>query len=381
MNDRIKPCCRFSPVEKIVRNASEQFKRGKSIRSIFNNNDYKALREKMLHGDLIEGCYKCYLEENSGGSSIRQGSYNDFSYLLSPKYKAVLKFLEIGFSNICNLKCRTCSSTLSTAWFEDEVLIKNRFDDRVVKKKQKEKVNIFFKDEDLINLRHVKFVGGEPMLNEEFLYFLEKLIQLKVNNNCILELFTNASYFPNKKIVDNLTLFKGVRIHLSVDGYGSKNDYIRHPSKWSNVDDVVGRWLKIRDNNCNISIQLEITVSIYNVIYLEELLDWWIGKNDAIKNGEYRIHIIFVFYPEYLSIRNIPEHLKLKIEEILKNLVLKYQDYEHIIFWLNNINLTMSGAGKNRIDDFLRFTRDLDEIRGEDFLEDFSELNKIIKNK
>jgi hypothetical protein len=210
---------------------------------------------------------------------------------------------------------------------------------------------------------------------------LEKLIQLKVNDNCILELFTNASYFPNKKIVDNLTPFKGARIHLSVDGYGSKNDYIRHPSKWSNVDDVVGRWLKIRDNNCNISIQLEITVSIYNVIYLEELLDWWIRKNDAIKNGEHRIHIIFVFYPEYLSIRNIPEHLKIKVEEILKNLVLKYQDYEHVIFWLNNINLTMSGAGKNRIDDFLRFTRDLDEIRGEDFLEDFSELNNLIKNK
>jgi hypothetical protein len=41
----------------------------------------------------------------------------------------------------------------------------------------------------------------------------------------------------------------------------------------------------------------------------------------------------------------------------------------------------MSGAGKNRIDDFLRFTRDLDEIRGEDFLEDFSELNNLIKNK
>jgi MoaA/NifB/PqqE/SkfB family radical SAM enzyme len=379
VDGRIKPCCRFSPDEEIVEATSDQFKKGDNLKKIFNGFEYRNLREKMLSGKMIKGCYKCYLEENSGGVSIRQGAYNDFKHLLNSDFEPILKFLEIGFSNICNLKCRTCSSTLSTSWSKDEILAKTLFNEIKIKKQKNKSNKFFFQDEDLQNLKHVKFVGGEPMLNPEFLPFLEKLVELKVNKNCILELFTNSSYFPDNRVVNNLVLFEGARIHLSVDGYGEKNDYIRHFSKWNKVDDVIGKWLDVRANNKNISIQLEVAVSIYNIIYFEDLLDWWIEKNNKIKNGECRIHMIFVFSPEYLSARNIPEDLKMKIKDIIKRLISKYKNYEHIIFWLKNIELTMLGKGENKINEFLRYTKALDKIREENFSKTFPELNNIIK--
>jgi len=378
VGSKIKPCCRFSPESKLVKkfyNTKKKFTANK----ILCSEEYDDLRKKMLAGKKIKACYKCYSEEQFGGSSIRQGSYSDFSYLLSSDMTPKLRFLELGFSNLCNLKCRSCSSVLSTAWNEDEMVIKGKYRRSVMDRKEKDINVIKFSDNDLKDLAHVKFVGGEPMLNPEFSQFLKQLSKTRVNKKCIVELFTNVSYFPDRKIINNLVSFKGIRIHLSVDGFDKHNDYLRHPSKWQKVDSVASKWLELRKTNSAISIQLEITVSLYNVLHLEQLLDWWIKKNKQINNDELRIHMIFVFYPKYLSILNIPKKLKIEIVNSLEKLVGKYADYKHIVFWIKNIRLTMKGKGDNRLREFLEFSYDIDEIRDESFCKTFPELNTLLK--
>jgi hypothetical protein len=93
---------------------------------------------------------------------------------------------------------------------------------------------------------------------------------------------------------------------LSVDGYGTTNEYIRSGSTWSIVDkhirdyatsDVVGNLL------------FSPVVQIYNILNVTDLIDY---AELIQKETGRRIDISFLLnnYPKCLDIRNLPQNIR-----------------------------------------------------------------------
>ena len=69
----------------------------------------------MLAGKQISGCEQCYTAEQHGAESGRQEAIRMFGRPTEAK----LKLLGISFDNLCNLKCRGCSTPSSHMWNDD----------------------------------------------------------------------------------------------------------------------------------------------------------------------------------------------------------------------------------------------------------------------
>jgi MoaA/NifB/PqqE/SkfB family radical SAM enzyme len=78
--------------------------------------------------------------------------------------------------------------------------------------------------------------------------------------------------------------FKEVEIQLSIDGVGSRFEYIRYPGNWSQVESNVAEYVS---KQSQITLSVSHTVSAYNIYYLDEFFTWcynqglprpWLGR-------------------------------------------------------------------------------------------------------
>jgi len=68
-NGQYQPCCRYknTPDTKKIHNY-------KSLDELLNTSELLSdIRNKMLNGERVSGCDSCYIEEQSGGNSMRTG--------------------------------------------------------------------------------------------------------------------------------------------------------------------------------------------------------------------------------------------------------------------------------------------------------------------
>ena len=81
----------------------DQFKNlSGDVNSVLSSDEYNELREKFKTQKLPE-CSKCWEEERNGVKSLREEFNEQYDC-----NEIILRHLEIGFDNICNLKCDPC---------------------------------------------------------------------------------------------------------------------------------------------------------------------------------------------------------------------------------------------------------------------------------
>ena len=106
------PCCRFD--ERFSENLSYVNDKN-SISDAFNSEYFNNLRNKMLAGEKVNGCWKCYKEDDSGVKSMRVGA----NQYMQETTEIDLEYLEIESGRFCNLKCRSCSPTVSSGFHKE----------------------------------------------------------------------------------------------------------------------------------------------------------------------------------------------------------------------------------------------------------------------
>lgn len=263
-----------------------------SMEESFNSNYWKTARQYTIENKPISGCQKCYNEEQTSGEfimSMRLGSsilYNQGYLHKKPEYPIPkIKFLEVGFGNYCNLACLSCNSTLSTTWHDDEVKLNSMSDKSLQRLIFPKLDNIRFEpsEKTLKTLELIKFTGGEPMINPEFIKFIDLICEKGNPGKISLEIYTNCSYVPSPKLLTNLIKFKEVQLNLSIDAYGPVNDYVRFGSHWQGsnkqtVSNAMDFWLEQGKNNKNIQIIMSSTLSVLNVFDVPELITEWVEK-------------------------------------------------------------------------------------------------------
>lgn len=364
-------------------NASES-----SINEARNSETLKEIRRDMLQGKWPESCGRCMREEKSSIRSKRIYSKESLPIQYTEEWaqkitkedgtldlsQAHLVDLDIRFGNKCNLACRMCGPSDSSAWIPDYEKLGGKF------KPQKfnwYEENIFWEslEKSASTLDHIYIVGGEPLLIDRHYVFLNHLIEIGRAPEITLEYNSNLTVLPQKAL-DLWKHFKKVRIGVSIDGYGAVNDYIRYPSKFSVLENNLN---KIDVAPGNLQVWLALTVSIYNLHHLVDMMKWVKSKNFT-RIGKTKGKDFFVPHPvhqpEYLNIQALSpqdkalykDHLLKALEVFLNEASLSSEEAHRAQDIINKyLHLLDARNLEDRWAEFTKYTQNLDAIRGQSF--------------
>lgn len=294
--DRIFPCCRFKkPIA--------QF--DGDLQKVLSIPEYQQLRQKSSSGEFIPECNKCYMEESLGKKSLRQ-EFNDIYNIDSVE----LNFLEIGFDNICNLTCDGCWGEFSSAWANIE-------NPNKTKKENVIQVTELSNVPDTIN--RVTFLGGEPLMTNRHIRFLQKFKNL---SNLHLTYYTNGTFLLDTESIQLLSAVSEVNFIISIDGVGELNDRVRSGSRWIDILNFIEQ---VRSLNFNLKV--------HSVLHLNN----WLGFKDLSKfvlelNVPWTLGVLT--YPEKLSIANLSSTDKQQCIDNLEKIYIPNKEF--VINFLKN---------------------------------------------
>lgn len=233
-----------------------------------NDKNYVDIRNKMIQGELLpEHCSACYKLENLGITSARQQETVEWAQRLNIKNISDLKrltkpvYYEVRSSNKCNLLCRTCAP-------ESSHLIEREYKKLgIVPHSPTQRYTNGFEIVDFESVKKIYIAGGEPTVMHEFYKFLDDCIE---QNRTDIEILvnTNGTNISNR-LKDLLPKFRDFQFVFSIDGFDGVNDYIRWPSRWT---EIIDNWRYLITQGHKVCINT--TVSIYNVSTLHLLYDF-----------------------------------------------------------------------------------------------------------
>jgi MoaA/NifB/PqqE/SkfB family radical SAM enzyme len=358
-------CCIMQESAKKEDGTEFNLANGDSLSDVKNSKWLKELQQKFLNNEKLDACRNCWHEEQAGIQSkrLRENFYwgEDFT----PNTKA----LDLKLGNICNSKCRICSSFASSQWAAEELKINPQNENAKKFNKQgmwpKTNEN-FWSDIDthLKDIEKLEFFGGEPLMIERHYEILQRCVELGIANNISLSYNTNGSIFPQDKI-SLWEQFKKVEIFVSIDDINERFEYIRFPGNFTEVITNLGHFSKL--NKDIFSIGIFQTISVFNIMHMAELTEFIKRHFDNID-----IHYNMVFTPDHISPKVLPKRIKEKV-------TIKYQDskLDHV----NNTLKFMNGEqySKDEYINFLLQTKQIDKFRKEQFDKVFPDLFKFIE--
>jgi len=367
----LAPCCIGKPILGNIKDYP-------TVDEAINSIEYKNLRSNMLSGKKHSACSKCYENEDSGRGSGRLIANNEWvRYLDNVRsvdlHDFALRFYDIRLSNICNFKCRTCSGTFSSSIaLEDEQLghLRTNSQSEMIHKTFIKSVMDHIQD-----LEEIYFAGGEPLIMEENYQILDLLIQ---KNKCDIPIYynTNFSNLKYKKVLitEIWKKFRNITLGLSLDAMGTRAEYLRKGTKWNRILDNI----KIVKRECpNVRLTIASTWSIYNSLHLPDFHSWLI-KNDIVDPNDITLYAANGDLHDLLL---LPDHLKNKAKENAMNMINDIRSHpcsdKFIESWQKNIDYLTSGDKSYLLDRFIIRTQQLDQIRKEDFLTAFPELQQL----
>lgn len=285
----------------------------------------KNLRKEMLQGKRPEACTKCYMLEDMGIQSHRQGAnlrWSDRIPQLMEKteadghYEMKLLSADIRMGNQCNLRCRMCSPLNSKNLVADWQNLR-KIGSRKSKEfleldwfKQPEFWDLFAKYSQDLEVLH--FAGGEPFLIKQHFAFLRNLVERGSSSRITLSYNTNMTVLP-QELLGLWKHFKSVHVMVSIDGTEDVNHYIRFPSNWERIQKHISHLHSNIESLKIGSLDFNITVQIYNIFNLPELVDFLL-KEYPLAN--YPV-LSPLFGPEELSLKALPPEIKRELTEEL----------------------------------------------------------------
>lgn len=366
----ISPCCAYTGQIKI--NSKKQYWSSEQLQNIQTN---------MLNNVRDPGCNICWKKEDRGYSSLRQHSnqiYADHITDIKQNKKIDNPFyLDLRLGNLCNLKCRMCTSEWSSQ-IAGEIL-DNPNEDWINTPKQKviELDNDTWEllDQWIPYVRRVFMTGGEPTIIKRNLDYINKIITSGHSINVELIFTTNATNI-NQNFVEIGKHFKSVSYNVSIDAVGKLANYIRYPSNWQTINDNLKK--------IDTGVSLNTTIQWLNMTRLNEIFEFI--ENCGIPFGG--IWFQLVTDPYYLDPIYAPTFMKEKciadITAFLESEFLNQEKYNNILYGelkqslqqvknfltanLNNVKYTQ---------EFLKRMEILDRLRGQKLTSVLPELKQI----
>jgi MoaA/NifB/PqqE/SkfB family radical SAM enzyme len=353
-----------------------------SITEIWNSDPYKEMRLNMLAGNRCKECTSCYQSEDAEVNSFRQSVNKDYAEFFNFADETnsdgsldtmKLKYLDIRWSNICNFKCRSCSSTYSSSWATEDN-----------KQGQNKSVFIFAggNTNDLLyeqikpyisEVKEIYFAGGEPLLMDKHYDILKHLIDID-NTDIKIRYNTNLSSlaFKNISVIELWKKFSNVHLNVSLDSWGARAEYIREGTEWKTIIDNINT---VKTNCPHIHLGVSSVISAFNVYTLPEFTDYLLDNRlfEASSISFYNL-----IHPNFYSFDIFDIETK---TEIIKKL--SERNYNKSIrSRINNVirHLESSTANDELRRQFKDQTNHYDSIRNKQFTDIFPELKDFYEN-
>lgn len=281
----VRPCCLAK--DEIIDDDNNKFHLTTSTFNQIRDSSYmQKLRQEFIAGQLPSTCERCWAIEDSGGISKRQHTLNRLKHIVQDdawtSESKDLIFLDLKLGNICNLKCRICGPWSSSTYASEEIGTvmtlerKQTYAYQMLREGRwpRESPEFWQQLSDIAGqIRYLEFTGGEPFMIAEHFDFLQTLVDRGVAGNVEIHYNTNGTQYPERGI-ELWPHFKTVEIAFSIDDLGERFEYQRTGARWTEVQDNIYKFRRLRRNSKNIQLQLCCTISIWNVAYFNDIAAW-----------------------------------------------------------------------------------------------------------
>ena len=290
----------------------------------FVNSEYpQYLRQNLTAGQQLSECHRCWKAEHMGQASARSVSNHtvtgNHGHELSKTWVHAymsrkqdylqdhMILADVKLTNTCNFACAMCnpadSSRVYAAWARNpsHAVVQMHLEKTPhyldqVKEHFVDKNNHQLLAQLLLKQpRHIKLLGGEPLLDQTVLTMLS---QHSAAEQTKLSFVTNGSVELIKTSA-RLSRYRSVHYTVSLDGVGAVQDYIRRGSNWQQISANIQQFAQQWPNRINV----HATVQALNLAHFSSLVAWCQHINipltfDLVQN------------PAYLSVAAIPPELR-----------------------------------------------------------------------
>jgi radical SAM protein with 4Fe4S-binding SPASM domain len=371
------PCCHAEMGVGQVGNCRE-----KTLKQIWQDKPLQQLRDNMLNEQPNAACQRCYEQEASGFFSGRRSANKHHGHHIK-KLDAnpfELTYWDIRFSNLCNLRCRSCGHIFSSQWYQDQAKLAGpawKARNTVLSYAGRTETDMWEQLEPHLEfVEQIYFAGGEPLLMEEHYRILDELdrrglyhVRLIYNTN-----FTHTD-LKGRSVFDYWKKFDSVAVGASLDAAGARGEYIRKGTVWSTVEHNRREMMRICPN---VDFYISPTLSILNALNLPDFhRDWTeqglIRAQDLNVNilqdpAHYRIDIAHSVYKKKIQ-EKFEQHLEwLRPQDTLQRAT---TGFESAIAFLNATD------NSHLYSTFWTKTAELDRIRNERLLDAIPELSAL----
>jgi len=401
-----------------------------TLEDAYTSPDMINLRRKFLNNERPDVCYKCWTNEKTGMRSLRQaqtqsGFFDIEKVDLSadPSFATNMQSVDLKLGTTCNLQCRICDARASSKYYKETKTILTELEDtgftigkngersdreanyynlkEITKTRHWPTTNENFYDNLKIifpNLKRIEFYGGEPFLIKKHFNVLKYAIEKGYSKNIFIKYNTNGTQYPKELVEDIFPHFNRVFIAFSIDDVAERFEYQRYPAKWEQVKDNIQRFTEL--TNVNLDTEICITINIFNILSLDELLGW---VNTTNSDG---IYFNILYDPQEWNIQSLPLEAKqyivnkfrsinwpgvIKTGDMYKRIhsshvhdinvgiqsILSFMEEKHITY---NMETGVYGkAIKGDIQEVRNWRiQTFDKLRNENFVKTFPELAELI---
>ena len=296
-----------------------------SVDEHFNGQYMDSVRSAMLAGKRLKECKVCYKQEAAGTVSDRQ-RHGWSRPLLTDGPE--IKFVDFKLGNKCNLRCKMCwphnSSELMKEWHDlgwtgdDDPMAGGReefyegyMQEDFAWQTRPENINKLLEVTHL--LEHMKFTGGEPMLNPQLFRILQHCVDEGTAGGIDLRVITNCTKI-HPRFLDLAKKFKSLYLVLSIDGVGRTYDYIRYPANWDDVLANAARYASwYSDGLVQGKLQVHSVVSVFNLHQIPELCRLVRTTLDGVQ-GEPPVYFLELDRPGFMDWRHAPAEVQERVK-------------------------------------------------------------------
>jgi len=385
--------------------------------ALHNSQFKKDQRRKMLEGEKPKECDYCWNIEDLNKDYFSDRHYKTADYWAWDRFEEIASsdpndnvypsYLEVSFSNACNLKCSYCSPEISSKWLEEikqygpYPISESNQDIEWYKKvgrypykhsDENPYIDAFWKwfPEALPHLKVFRITGGEPLMSKDTWKIFE---YLKENPQPNLELAINTNLAVDDKLIEKFIIevneiknsVKNIDIYTSLESTGLQAEYSRFGLNYN-------QWL-VNLKKCLDSTPYRISImTTINVLslptfvdFIEMLMQLRSEYNEKFENNRIPLSINYLRWPEHLSIRLLPEEMKLdyknKILKTIEPWINGYQQGKFARVYLEEWDqiqrlceyLVKEETMVSKRDNFVKYIKEYDRRRGTDFVRTFPE--------
>ncbi len=377
--------CYHCPTHKIPENSD-----------LHNTPHKKEQRAIMLQGGKPDECSYCWQVEDLDLISDRQTLAVQFfkhdPNIIAKATEAGLndvypKYLELSFTNKCQMKCSYCGPSFSSSWQKEidehgpyDLSQDEYYNGNEYKETNSPYLERFWKwfPEAYKHLFVLRVTGGEPLLDSNT-YRLLEYVKDNPREGMTFHCNTNLMITEKrvKRYIDLVKDIPNTKLYVSIDSWGDQAEYIRHGLDIGHFEQNLHRVL-----GSGIEVGIMNTFNFLSIHNLDEFL----FKMAELKNTYKELITIDIPYmtsPEHLSAQiSSDAHISMLVNG-LKTMESypwfttgEIEKFRKTVGWIQANRFKGEKLIRHR-KDFWAFVKQHDERRGTDFKGTFPHLGTI----